>query len=146
MPVVQTQPRVGPQRSPAGNLPVELSSFVGRSRELSEIKRLLQVAPAITLTGPGGIGKTRLALRAARKLARHFPDGVFLVELAEVERPDLVAYVLARSLRVQERSGEAIEDAVIAHLAERRALLVLDNCEHLLDASRQLVASVVSSC
>jgi predicted ATPase/DNA-binding CsgD family transcriptional regulator len=129
-----------------GNLPVELSSFVGRERELSEIKRLLQLAPAITLTGPGGIGKTRLALRAARKLARHFPDGVFLVELAEVERPDLVAYVLARSLRVQERRGEAIEDAVIAHLAERRALLVLDNCEHLLDASRRLVASVVSSC
>lgn len=129
-----------------GNLPVELSSFVGRNRELSEVKRLLQVAPAITLTGPGGIGKTRLALRAARKLARHFPDGVFLIELAEVERPDPVAYMLARSLRVQERRGEAIEDAVIAHLAERRALLVLDNCEHLLDASRRLVASVVSSC
>lgn len=131
---------------PAGNLPVELSSFVGRGRELSEVKRLQQVAPVITLTGPGGIGKTRLAVRAARKLARHFPDGVFLVELAEVERPDLVAYVLARSLRVQERRGEAIEAAVIAHLAERRALLVLDNCEHLLDASRRLVASMASSC
>jgi non-specific serine/threonine protein kinase len=71
MAVVQLDPQ---QRSPPGNLPVELSSFVGRSRELSDVKRLLQSAHAITLTGPGGIGKTRLALRAGRKLARHFPD------------------------------------------------------------------------
>src|SRR5215207_43320 len=133
MQVVQTEPPASMrQRSPPGNLPVELSSFVGRSRELSEVRRLLHVAHAITLTGPGGIGKTRLALRAARKLARHFPDGVWLVELAEVESPDLVAYALARSLQVQERRDEAIEDAVIAHLGERRVLLVLDNCEHLL--------------
>jgi non-specific serine/threonine protein kinase len=128
------------------SLPVELSSFVGRSAELAEIRRLLQVAHAITLTGPGGIGKTRLALRAARKLARHFPDGLAFVELAEVEDPEQVPYALARSLQVQERRGEAIESAVIAHLRARRVLLVVDNCEHVVHACRRLVASVVSRC
>jgi non-specific serine/threonine protein kinase len=147
MPVVQTEPRAGSRpQSVAGRLPVELSSFVGRSVELSEIRRLLQAAHAITLTGPGGIGKTRLAVRAARKLARHFPDGVAFIELADVEGPDQVPYALARSLRVQERRGEAIKDAVIAHLGEQRVLLVLDNCEHVVDACRRLVASVVSRC
>lgn len=100
----------------------------------------------ITVTGPGGIGKTRLALRAARKLARLFPDGVWFVELGEIENPSQVPYALARALRVQERSDDAIEDAVRAHLAERRVLIVLDNCEHVLRACRQLVSSVVSGC
>src|SRR4051794_37389677 len=147
MPVVQTDPAArARQRSPPGNLPVELSSFVGRARELAEVRRLLQDAHAITVTGPGGIGKTRLALRAGRKLARHFPDGVWLVELAELETPELVAYAFAHPMRLQERPNEAIEDALIAHLRERRLLVVLDNCEHLLDACRRLVASVVSEC
>src|SRR3954469_22590113 len=130
----------------AGNLPTELSSFVGRERELAEVGRLLSSARAITLTGPGGIGKTRLALRAARKLARHFPDGVWWVELAELDSPELVAYAFAHSMRVHERPDEAIENALIDHLRERRLLVVLDNCEHLLDACRGLVASVVSEC
>src|SRR3954451_11694812 len=147
MPVVQTDPvaRARP-RSPPGNLPVELSSFVGRARELSAVKRLLQDAHAITVTGPGGIGKTRLALRARRKFARLFPDGVWLVELAELESPELGAYAFAHAMRLQERPGEAIEDALIAHLRERRLLVVLDNCEHLHDACRRLVASVMSEC
>src|SRR4051812_4157907 len=129
MPVVQTDPRVRTRQGrPAGNIPVELSSFVGRDRELREIKRLLQDAHAITLTGPGGIGKTRLALRAGRKLARQFPDGVWLVELAELESPELVAYAFAHSMHVHERPNEAIESALIDHLRERRLLVVLDNC------------------
>ena len=84
------------KHSTAGNLPGELSSFVGRGRELAEVKRLLSSAHVITLTGPGGIGKSRLALRAARRLGRHFPDGVWWVELAELEDPDLLPYALAR--------------------------------------------------
>jgi predicted ATPase/DNA-binding CsgD family transcriptional regulator len=131
---------------PSGNLPAELSSFVGRGRELSEIKRLLSVARVITLTGPGGIGKSRLGLRAAHRLGRHFPDGVWWVELAELEGPERLQYALARSMRVQERSGEAISEALMAHLMDRRLLLVLDNCEHLLDACRSLVVSLVSGC
>jgi predicted ATPase/DNA-binding CsgD family transcriptional regulator len=129
-----------------GNAPVELNSFVGRDHELSEVKRLLATAHVITLTGPGGIGKSRLALRAAHRLGRHFPDGVRWVELAELEDPDLVAYALAQALRVQERVGDGIEDALLARLRERRLLLVLDNCEHLLDACRRLVSRVVSGC
>src|SRR5579872_1639273 len=134
------------KRGSPGNLPGELSSFIGRGRELSEIKRLISAARVITLTGPGGIGKTRLALRAARGLGRNFPDGVWWVEFGELEGPDLLAYAVAGSMRVQERRGEAIEQALLDHLRARRGLLVLDNCEHLLDASRRLVASVVSEC
>jgi len=100
----------------------------------------------ITLTGPGGIGKTRLALRAAHGLGRHFPDGVWWVELAELEDPDLLAYALAQALGVQERLDDGIEEALLARLQERRLLLVLDNCEHLLDACRRLVMRIVSGC
>ena len=132
--------------STAGNLPVELSSFVGRARELSGVRRLLSTAHVITLTGPGGIGKSRLALRAAHGLGRHFPDGVWLVELAEVDTPDLLPYALARAIDVYERPSDEIGDALAAHLQQRRALLVLDNCEHLVDACRTLVTAVVSEC
>jgi non-specific serine/threonine protein kinase len=123
---------------------VELTSFVGRLRELSEIKRLLPEAHVLTLTGPGGIGKSRLALRAGHSLARSFPDGVWMVELAELDSADVVAHALARVLKVYDRRGATIEDALVAYLGGRRLLLVLDNCEHLLDACRELVASVVS--
>ena len=132
--------------STAGNLPVELSSFVGRERELAGIRRLLSTAHVITVTGPGGIGKSRLALRAAHGLERHFPDGVWLVELAELDSPDLLAYALARVLGLSERPSEEIDDVLAAHLRERRALLVLDNCEHLVDACRPLVTALVSEC
>src|SRR3954453_4561535 len=124
------------KQSTAGELPVELSSFVGRRRELADVKRLLPSVHVITLTGPGGIGKSRLALRAARSLGRHFPDGAWWVELAELEDPDLLAYALARSMRVQERRDGAIDEALTSHMREQRLLLVLDNCEHLLDACR----------
>jgi predicted ATPase/DNA-binding CsgD family transcriptional regulator len=135
------------KHSTAGNLPVELSSFVGRDRELADIRKLLSSARVITLTGPGGIGKSRLALRAAHRLERHFPDGVWLVKLAELDDPDLLHYALAGSLRVQERrDAGGIDDALMTHLRERRLLLMFDDCEHLIDACRVLVASVVSEC
>jgi predicted ATPase/DNA-binding CsgD family transcriptional regulator len=100
----------------------------------------------ITLTGPGGIGKSRLALRAAHRLERSFPDGVWMLELAELDSPDLLPYALAGSLGVYEGRGDDINEALAAYLRERRLLLVLDNCEHLLDACRRLVTSVVSEC
>ena len=129
-----------------GNLPLELTSFVGRDRELAEIRRLLASARAITLTGPGGVGKSRLAVRAGHKLSRHFPDGAWMVELADLDSPDLVPYAVARSMGVQERVDGPIAEALIAHLSERRALVLLDNCEHLLDACRALVTSLLSAC
>ena len=124
----------------------ELSSFVGRARELAEVRRLLAAVRVVTLTGPGGIGKSRLALRAAHQLGRFFPDGVWVAELAELDGPDLVPYALARSLGVYDRPESSIQNALVAHLRDRRLLLVLDNCEHLLEACRELVAALVSGC
>ena len=134
----------GRTNSLPGNLPVELTSFVGRTRELLEIRRLLAVAHTVTLTGLGGIGKTRLALRAAHQLARHFPDGVWWVELGELETGDLVVDALAHALEVSERPGAGVEASVLAHLRDRRPLIVFDNCEHLVDACRALVSTLVS--
>jgi predicted ATPase/DNA-binding CsgD family transcriptional regulator len=134
------------QRSGPGNVPVELTSLVGRARELAEVKRLLAAARVVTLTGPGGIGKSRLALRAAHQFGRFFPQGVWMAEVAELDGPDLVPYALARSMSVCDRPEGSIRDALLAHLRERRLLVVLDNCEHLLSACRELVMSLVSGC
>jgi len=134
------------QRSGRGNLPVELNSFVGRARELAEVKGLLAAARVVTLAGPGGIGKSRLALRAGHLLGRYFPDGVWLAELAELDGPDLVPYALARSMSVYDRPEGSIQDTLVAQLRDRRLLVVLDNCEHLLGACRELVTSLVSGC
>jgi predicted ATPase/DNA-binding CsgD family transcriptional regulator len=136
---------VSQQQGP-GNAPAELSSFVGRARELVEVRRLLAAARVVTLAGPGGIGKSRLALRAAHRLGRYFPHGVWMAELAELDGPDLVPYALARSMSVYDRPEGSIQEALMAHLRERRLLVVLDNCEHLLDACRELVTSLVSGC
>jgi predicted ATPase/DNA-binding CsgD family transcriptional regulator len=136
----------GRRHSRPGNLPVELSSFVGRGRELSEIKRLLPETHAVTLTGPGGIGKTRLALRAGHAFGRYFAEGVWLVELADVESAELVPYALAHALKVPDRPGVPIDDALVAYLDDRKLLIVLDNCEHLLGACRTLVTSILSRC
>jgi non-specific serine/threonine protein kinase len=113
-------------------------------RELLEIRRLLAVAHTVTLTGPGGVGKSRLVLRTAHQVARHFPDGVWWVELADVDSPDLVVHAVAHSLGVQEQSEVGIEASVLEHLRERRLLIVLDNCEHVVDACRELVSAIVS--
>jgi non-specific serine/threonine protein kinase len=127
-------------------VPAELTSFVGRARELVEVKRLLAAMRVVTLTGPGGIGKSRLALRAAHQLGRHFPGGVWLAELAELDGPDLVPDALARSMGVPEQPDHGIQDTLVDHLRDRRVLVVLDNCEHLLEACRELVTSLVSGC
>jgi non-specific serine/threonine protein kinase len=134
------------QRQGPGNVPAELSSFVGRARELAEVKRLLAAARVVTLAGPGGIGKSRLALRAAHRVGRYFPQGVWMTELAELDGPDLVPYALARSMSVYDRPEYSIVDALVAHLRRRQLLVVLDNCEHLLGPCRELVTSLVSGC
>jgi len=116
----------------AGNLPTELTSFLGRRDELAEVRRLLAGSHLVMLTGVGGVGKTRLALRAAAGLARAFPHGVWLVRLDQLREEALVAQAVAGTLGLQERAGYSPAAWLEEYLAGRRLLLVLDNCEHLI--------------
>lgn len=113
-------------------LPPDLTSFEGRRGELADIKRLLGEGRLVTLTGFGGVGKTRLALRAARELGRAYPDGVAWVELADLRDPTLLTQAIVDALHLDDRPGRDTWSAVMQHLRDRRVLLVLDNCEHLL--------------
>ena len=122
----------------AGNLPAELTSFVGRRGELAEIKRLLAGSRLVTLTGIGGVGKTRLALRAAAGLRRAFRDGVWLVQLDQLRDQALVAQAVAAALGLQDRAGNAPAATLADYLAGRQLLLVLDNCDHLVDEAAKL--------
>jgi non-specific serine/threonine protein kinase len=120
---------------PKGNLPAEATSFVGRRKEIAQTKRLLSVARLVTLTGVAGVGKTRLALHAVGKLHEAFPDGVWLVELAALTDDKLLAQTVADVLGIQDRSARPLLDTLSDYLEDKRLLFVLDNCEHLLDAS-----------
>jgi non-specific serine/threonine protein kinase len=136
--------RVGRPR-PSG-LPVELTSFVGRRTELREVKRLLATTRLLTLTGSGGAGKTRLALRAAADMSRGFPDGAWLVSLASVQDPLLVPHAVFSALRVQDLSAGLSLSSLTGYLAGKRMMLVLDNCEHLLDGCAVLASTLLSAC
>ena len=125
-------------RHEVGNLPTELTSFIGRRHEVAEIRRLLAGSRLVTLTGTGGVGKTRLALRTAAGLRRAFRDGVWLVQLDQLRDEALVAEAVAGVLGLQPRAGLSPEAALTAYLANRQLLLVLDNCEHLVDAAAKL--------
>jgi predicted ATPase/DNA-binding SARP family transcriptional activator/DNA-binding CsgD family transcriptional regulator len=131
---------------PRHDLPVPRTSFVDRQRELTEIKRTLDMTRLLTLTGASGSGKTRLALTAATNLAAAHPDGVWFVELAGLSEPDLVPQAIADGVGAREQPGRPITDTITQHLLEKRGLLVLDNCEHLVDAVAHLVDFLLSSC
>src|SRR5262249_50544799 len=128
------------------NLPTDLTSFVGRREELREVKRLLTSTRLLTLTGSGGCGKTRLALRAAAEMARGFPDGVWLVPLASIQDPLLVTQAVFNALGVHDLSPSLSLSTLSEYLAERRLLLVLDNCEHLLDGCAILASTLLKAC
>ncbi len=116
------------------NLPRQLSSFVGRDHEILEAEERLRDATTLTLTGPGGVGKTRLALEIGAHLVDGFDGGVWLVELASVAEGDLVIAAVGSALRVKQRPGTEMVATLIESIAEKPTLLILDNCEHLLDA------------
>lgn len=129
-----------------GNLPFAVTSFVGRQREIREVRELLATARLVTLTGVGGVGKTRLASEVATASGRSFPDGVWLVDLSGVGDADLVARAVLTSLAIVDVSNRTIEEQLVEHLAELQALVVLDNCEHLVDACGALCNLLLRSC
>jgi len=116
------------------NLPVQLTSFIGREQEIAEIKQKLKIHHLITLTGPGGTGKTRLSLQVAADLLDQFQHGVWFVELAPLTDPDLIPQSILSAMGINEQSGKPL-DVLREYLREKRCLLVLDNCEHLVEAS-----------
>src|SRR5829696_6984575 len=140
--------RLAEEPSSAGrhNLPASRTSFVGREREMVEVKRTLSMTRLLTLTGAGGSGKTRLALEVGRDIVGVYPDGVWLVELAPLSEPELVAQEVAGTLEVPERPGEPLTDTLVDALGDKGLLLVLDNCEHLVEAAAQLVDALLDSC
>ncbi|MER5548592.1 LuxR C-terminal-related transcriptional regulator [Streptomyces sp. NPDC002589] len=129
-----------------GNLPAALTGFVGRRREIDEIRRLLGAGRLLTLTGVGGVGKTRLALEVAEASRKAFPDGVWLVDLGAVGDPSADADAVAVAVRVPDPGAGPVLDQLTERLARHRALIVLDNCEHLIDASAGLAKALLSAC
>ncbi len=121
------------------NLPVQLTSFIGRERELREVKDLVVISHLVTLTGAGGCGKTRLALRVAADLNNQYMDGVYWVELARLPDSTLIPQAVAKVLNVVEQPAVPLMDTLLESLRDRQMLLMLDNCEHLLEACAQLV-------
>lgn len=126
--------------------PVELSSFVGREAEQAELLAAVREHRMVTVTGPGGIGKTRLAIMVARELAASRRDGGLFIDLVEVTEPDMVIAAIAAAAEVAEQPGRSLADAVTAALSGRDAILVLDNCEHVLQAARSAVERLLTSC
>ncbi|MDH6286109.1 protein kinase domain-containing protein [Rhodococcus opacus] len=148
---VQGGASVRPSWSPAdsgrtGGLPLELTSFVDRRTELAEATNLLSTSRLVTLTGIGGVGKTRLALRAAAKAQRNFSDGVTLVELAELLDDSLLAGVVAAALGLRDQSARPSHEVLVEFLAPREVLLVLDNCEQVVAAAAKLAEILLRVC
>ncbi|WP_174183762.1 protein kinase domain-containing protein [Nocardia barduliensis] len=133
-------------RGTEGNLPLELTSFIGRRTELAEVKSLLSASRLLTLTGIGGVGKTRLALRAASSVRSDFSDGVWLLELADITDPALLVDVVAMTLGVRDEMARPLLDVLLDHLCERELLLVFDNCEQVVDAVAELSEALLHSC
>ncbi|MEV2255400.1 LuxR C-terminal-related transcriptional regulator [Streptomyces sp. NPDC050147] len=126
----------GQRRS--GRLPAEITSFVGRGEDVAALGRALEQSRLVTVVGPGGVGKTRVALRVAAEAAERFPDGVWLAELSALRDPELLPGTLATVLGLPEQTGVQPLDAVVDFLQQRRALILLDTCEHLVDACAML--------
>jgi predicted ATPase/DNA-binding XRE family transcriptional regulator len=131
---------------PAHNLPRQLTSFLGREEVVREIADLLDMAPLVSIVGTGGAGKTRAAVEVGARSLSRFPQGVWFVELAPLNDPALVAHALAGALRVQESSRRSLLETLVAYLAQKRLLIILDNCEHLISEARAVAGSVLREC
>ncbi|WP_327151779.1 protein kinase domain-containing protein [Nocardia sp. NBC_01329] len=147
----EDKPRIPAQRKPirpgdTGNLPLELTSMVNRRTEVAEVKNLLATSRLVTLTGTGGVGKTRLALRVAAQVTRDFADGVWLADLTDVSERTILVDVVAEAVGVRDETGRPLIDVLVEHLCPRETLLVLDNCEQLVDAVAELDEVLLQGC
>jgi predicted ATPase len=138
-----TQAAPGASPGSVHGLTPALTSFVGRTGEVAEAAGLLRQYRLVTVTGPGGVGKTRLAGEVARQVAGRFADGVWLVELARVQEPALLEAAVATALGLRQAPGASILNSLIAVLARQQLLLVLDNCEHMLAAAAELCGTLL---
>jgi predicted ATPase/DNA-binding SARP family transcriptional activator len=129
-----------------GNLPRRVSGFIGRGPDIDGVVRALRAGPLVTATGVGGVGKTRLAIEVATRDRQRFADGVWWCELGSLPDDGPVAHAVAAALGVQQRTGLSVEQTVIEYLRSRTALLVIDNCEHVITPASRLVAAVVQAC
>lgn len=127
------------------NLPLQPTSFVGRQGEMAEIKQLLSSTRLLTLTGPGGVGKTRLALKLAEDVLEEYPNGVWFVELAHLPDPSLVPQAVAASIGLREQEGSQITDLLVSYVKGKKILLILDNCEHLIEACAETAQLILSA-
>ena len=132
-----------PVKEIPNNLPHQATSFIGRERELSDVKDLLGTSRLLTLLGMGGLGKTRLSLQAAAELIHQFPDGVWFLDLAPISDPALVISETAQVLGVREEPDRPLLQTLCAHLKNHRALLIFDNCEHLIKMSAQMASAML---
>lgn len=130
----------------AHNLPVQVTSFIGREQEIEAVKRLLTETRLLTLTGAGGAGKTRLALQVAERVLEDYRDGIWFAELESLTNPTLVAQTVASSLGLREKPGSRIVETLVDHLRPRHCLLTIDNCEHVVRPCAQLVDELLRSC
>src|SRR6478735_11552109 len=139
-----------PLRTPkpvvAHNLPVQLTSFVGRGEQIRDVRQILADNRLVTLTGAGGAGKTRLAVQIAAQIAGEFGAGALYVDLAAITDPDIVPVAVARALGLPDQPGRSTMDTVTGFLGDDQMLVVLDNCEHLLDASAALIVALFGTC
>ncbi|WAM19004.1 protein kinase domain-containing protein [Rhodococcus sp. JS3073] len=142
-PLSHEQFPASPSRHERGNLPLELSSFVGRRHEITEAKNLLASSRLLTLVGIGGVGKTRLALRLATSIRREFADGAWLVELDEVRTPSRLIDVVAATLGVRDQTDRSLREILLDFLSSRELFLILDNCEQAVDAVADLATALL---
>jgi predicted ATPase/class 3 adenylate cyclase/DNA-binding CsgD family transcriptional regulator len=130
----------------AENLPVQLSSFIGRKAEINRIREALADNRLVTLTGAGGAGKTRLAIQVVGEMATEFADGLWYVDLAPITDPEVVPVTAARALGLPDQPGQPTMDVLLRFIRDRRMLILLDNCEHLLDSSARLIIALLGAC
>jgi predicted ATPase/class 3 adenylate cyclase/DNA-binding NarL/FixJ family response regulator len=135
-----------PKNLAHGNLPSQLTSFVGRGSEIALLRETIAENRLVTLTGAGGAGKTRLAVEVTGTLASEFPDGVWYVDLAPITNPAVVSVATARTLGLPDQPGRATMEILLRFIGDRKMLLLLDNCEHLLDACGQIVNELLNAC